>query len=288
MTPDAQPLFLAQSLRFGPVTLSVANLERSKNFYTQTLGMRVLSESTGTVLLGADSTSPLLELREQAGARPSLPSSTGLYHLAILLPTRVDLAAFVQHLIDTRSPVQGASDHLVSEALYLTDPDGHGLEVYWDHPEAQWQWDGGSVQMATNALDLENLLLELTSNRSSWTLPSRTTLGHVHLKVSDMSATEHFYRDVLGFDITARFAGALFMSVGGYHHHLGLNAWGSRGGKPGTSEHARLERVKIRLPEGDSLERLSKRLNSENITFERVEDGLEVQDPAGNLLEFRI
>ncbi|MFD1731060.1 VOC family protein [Deinococcus malanensis] len=226
LPPDRLP----KQLTLGPVDLSVSDLERSVAFYQQVLGMAVLEQQPGTATLGAGAL-PLLQLTGRPGARPAPAGSSGLYHFAVLLPTRADLGRWVRHVAKLGLRV-GQSDHLVSEAFYLSDPDGHGIEVYRDRPRSEWQWDLDQVRMASDPIDIPGLLSEPGAERPFDGLPDGTVMGHVHLRVGDLAATESFYRQVLGFDVVARWPGALFISVGGYHHHLGLNTWQSEGGRP--------------------------------------------------------
>ena len=276
---------LPAGLALGPVSLSVADLERSLAYYTGAVGLRPLERDGRIARLGvADRT--LLVLHEVPGARPAPRSTTGLYHLALLVPERADLARFVRHYAATERRL-GQADHLVSEAVYLYDPDAHGIEVYRDRPRDEWVWDAGEVRMASDPLDMESLMGE-PGARDPWTgLPDGTVMGHVHLRVADLDASRAFYVDVLGFDVaTGSYPGALFVSAGGYHHHLGLNVWSSLGGSPEPAGSARLERVSIVLPGQDDLDAVADRLHSAGWALERREAGLNLSDPAGNPLRF--
>ncbi|UBV45346.1 VOC family protein (plasmid) [Deinococcus taeanensis] len=285
--PDASPSPLTSGpLSLGPVELTVADLPRSVTFYRQVLGMTVLDQHEHTVTLGLPGR-PLVTLTAQPGAQPTRPGSPGLYHLAVLLPTRADLARWVQHAASLGLRV-GQSDHLVSEAFYLNDPDGHGIEVYRDRPRSEWRWQGGQVQMAGDPIDLDSLLAEPGADAPFHGLPEGTVLGHVHLRVTDLRATEAFYRGVLGFDVVSRWPGALFVSVGGYHHHFGLNAWQSAGGVAAPQGTSQLRRVNVGLPDLTSLNALETRLRTANVTFTRAGDVLDVRDPAGNALRFSV
>lgn len=281
---STQPGRLHPDLRVGPVDLTVADLRRSLDFYRQVLGLEVLAQDSGVATLGAG-TRPLLRLGERSGARPAPASSPGLYHFAVLLPTRVDLARWVRHVAGLGLRV-GQSDHLVSEAFYLQDPDGHGIEVYRDRPRAEWRWQLDQVQMASDPIDIAGLLNEPGADQPFQGLPDGTVMGHVHLRVSDLAATEAFYRAALGFDVVARWPGALFVSVGGYHHHLGLNAWQSAGGRPAPEGTARLEGVTFTLPHQADLGDLAGRLEAAGVPLTREPGRLEVRDPAGNRLTF--
>ncbi|MCX6598248.1 MAG: VOC family protein [Acidobacteria bacterium] len=263
------------SLVISSVELSVASLDRSLQFYQHVLGLTVLDASADQGTLGVPDR-PLLHLVQQSGARPSLPSSPGLFHFALLVPHRAALAQFVRHLLDIRHPVHGVADHLVSEALYLGDPDGHGIEVYVDRPREQWSWDGPVLRMATDPLDLESLLAEPDA---PWVgMPEGTTMGHVHLRVTDLAAAQQFYCDLLGLDLMTTYPGALFVSAAGYHHHFGLNVWQSRQGSPAPAECAQLRAVELIVPAAE----LGRLQHSTGISAHP----LLLSDPAGNQLIF--
>ncbi|PNY79836.1 VOC family protein [Deinococcus koreensis] len=280
-TPPAR---LPKTLSIGPVELSVSDLQRSVAFYGQALGMTVLEQSGNRATLG-QGTTPLLRLRGHPGARPAPASATGLYHFAVLLPSRADLGRWVRHVAALGIRV-GQSDHLVSEAFYLNDPDGHGIEVYRDRPRGEWRWNLDQVQMASEPIDIPGLLAEPGADQPFTGLPDGTVMGHVHLRVGDVAASERFYRTVLGFDVVARWPGALFVSVGGYHHHLGLNTWQSAGGPPAPEGSARLEGVHLILPAAADVDALAGRLQAAGLAFTQNAGRLDVDDPAGNRLTF--
>ena len=223
---------LPEETRLGRVRLQVADLDRSIVFYEQVLGMRVIRRTEDSANLGPHGEDrEIIHLRHLATARP-VPRRglLGLYHFAILLPDRASLGRFVAHLSEIGA-YAGMSDHFVSEAVYLTDPDGLGIEVYADRPRGAWRYDEGQLQMTTNHLDVEDLLKSAGGQRWSG-MPRGTVLGHVHLYVDDIATAESFYHDALGFDkVVWSYPGALFMSAGGYHHHLGTNTWAR--GAPG-------------------------------------------------------
>lgn len=279
------------------VEVSISDLDRSLEFYGRTLGLarhegdhgpagattEVAGDPRERVHLGSDpdgDASPLITLEEQPGAQRSSPRSTGLFHLALLLPTRAALAAFVRHLIDAAIPVVGASDHGVSEAIYLEDPDGHGIEVYSDRPEAGWNRDGSKIAMRTDPLDVDDLLSVLNGEATSWRAPAGTTLGHVHLRVRDVDEARTFYVDTFGFDETARYPGATFLAAGGYHHHLGANTWQSEAGVPAPASDARLLGVHARIGEKSGFDALRRRLDGSAVA-NGASDRLEFHDPSG-------
>ena len=230
----AKTFSVAPQTSLGPVSLAVSDVKRSEVFYRDTLGLQSQRTPENALTFSADGVTPLLTLTELPGARPQPRRSTGLYHFALLLPSRQDLAQTLQRLVAARYPLTGASDHLVSEALYLDDPDGNGIEIYRDRPRSEWNYDGDAIRMVVDPLDLRVLLDEATDGKSSPPgIAAGTTIGHVHLHVSDIASSKAFYHGVLGFDImTEALPGALFVSAGGYHHHLGLNVWAGVGAPP--------------------------------------------------------
>ncbi|MBB6099187.1 catechol 2,3-dioxygenase [Deinobacterium chartae] len=284
MNPTPPTYRLPAPLTLGPVELSVASLERSLNFYQQVLGLQVIERRDGQAQLGVPGRM-LLILTELPGALPAPARSSGLYHFALLLPSRADLARFVRHLASTGVRV-GLSDHWVSEAFYLNDPDGHGIEVYRDRPRSEWRYANGQPLMGSDPIDVPGLLREAGTEAFWAGLPAGTVMGHVHLRVSDLRPTRDFYHGVLGLDIvTEAMPGALFVATGGYHHHFGLNVWHSQGGRPAPQGSARLERVWVNLSAAD-LEALCAHLSGVRWPY-TLEDGvLELRDPAGNLLAF--
>jgi catechol 2,3-dioxygenase len=268
----------------GAVRLTVPDLARSRDFYERALGLRARDRDDGSLALGVRGEAPLIELTEDAGAPPRPGRSTGLFHLAVLLPTRRDLAVALRRLVEARVPLDGASDHLVSEALYLHDPDGNGIELYRDRPREEWHRVDGSLEMATLPLDLEDLVTELPPPTTRDALaPAGTRMGHVHLQVSDLDAAEAFYAGALGFDVMVKgYAGALFVSAGGYHHHIGLNTWQSRGAGPPPPGAIGLRTFDVVLPGADELERVLARVREAGIGAERSNGGAVVHDPSGN------
>ncbi len=270
----------------GAVGLIVTDLNRSVRYYHENLGLHVHRRDEGHAWLGAGGPD-LLVLTEQAGARRVQRGRTGLYHFALLLPTRKDLARMLRHLVDTRTPLSGMSDHGVSEALYLQDPDGHGIEIYRDRPRAEWPVWQGTLQMVVDPLDTADLLGELTAGKVPWHgVAPETTVGHVHLHVAQIAAAEHFYCDLLGFDLIQRFAGqASFISAGGYHHHLGLNVWAGVGAPPPSDDAARLDWYEIVLPTDAAYNAVLERLRAGETATLEVSETLGVAtalDPSAN------
>ncbi len=270
--------------RIGSIHLIVSNLDRALQFYGDVLGFRLLHRRDNTGVLTADGKIPLLVLTGNPDARPKPRRTTGLYHSAILVPTRLDLARSLRRLAETRYPLGGASDHLVSEALYLTDPDGNGIEIYADRPRNVWTMNNGQVQMSTEPLDIDGLMGELLQDPRPWTgLSPQTRIGHVHLQVSDLSQAEAFYVDLLGFQVTQRnYPGALFVSAGGYHHHLGLNVWAGAGALPPPPDAVGLRYFELCLPDRAELERIVERVQSASMTVKPDGTAFLLHDPSRN------
>ena len=269
----------------GPVRLTVADLPRSRDFYENTIGLQSRELDGGALALGQAAGPDLVELAADASAPPFDPRRTGLFHMAILLPSRRDLAVTLHRLAERRWPLTGASDHLVSEALYLRDPDGNGIEIYRDRPRDDWRHRlDGEVEMATLPLDLDDILGELSGpDDNAERMPDGTTIGHVHLQVSDLAQSEAFYAGGLGFDVTTRgYPGALFVSAGGYHHHLGLNTWNSRGASPQERGAIGLRDFSVVLPDQAGLDVTLARLEDAGYAAERDGEAAFARDPAGN------
>lgn len=241
---------LPSATRLGAVRLQVSRLDRSIAYYEQVLGLRVLDRASGRATLGAAGQArPLIELHTRPGVTPAAPRATlGLYHFAILLPDRASLGRFVRHLADLGARA-GMADHLVSEALYLTDPDGLGIEVYADRPRDTWRVRDSELAMTTDPLDVDDLAR--AAGGEPWAgMPAGTVIGHVHLHVGDLARAAAFYHDALGFDkVVWSYPGALFLSAGGYHHHLGTNTW-AHGPDP-SPDQARLLSWDIVVPRAE-------------------------------------
>jgi catechol 2,3-dioxygenase len=279
--PEISPL-----TTLGAVHLTVSDLNRSVSYYETAVGLEALEHADGRAALGV-AEHRLVELVELPGAPPAA-GYTGLYHFALLVPERVDLARWVAHAARDRVPLVGLSDHFVSEAVYLSDPDGHGIEIYQDRPRETWE---GLVatRMTTLPLDVDALFGELGDPASEAFdgLPEGTVMGHVHLKVADIAATIGFYRDVLGFGLMAQLGRqAAFLSAGGYHHHIGANTWESAGAPAAPSGSAALRHVTILLPGADERQRVLRRAAAAGATAEETAAGPMLTDPSGNKLLF--
>ncbi len=272
----------------GPVELTVRDLDRSLAFYTQRIGLeRLPGADLGPVHLGAAGV-PLLSLVEHRGAR-TVRGTTGLFHFAILVPGRRDLSAVLARFAATGTRLSGAADHGVSEALYLSDPEGNGIEIYRDRPAEEWPRSNGKLAMFTEALDLEKLLAEAADTPESTTLPAGTTIGHVHLHVRDLAEAEQFYVGVLGFETMQRYGpSALFVSAGGYHHRVGLNTWQGEGAPAPPPDATGLRHFVVRLPDGRALASVVERLGEAGIPTGTQGAAFLVRDPSGNGVRFEV
>lgn len=280
---------LPNELSLGLVHLTVSDLERSLNFYQNNLGFKLhrKDEATNTAYLGAGK-ADLLGLTEQKGAK-HYRGRTGLYHYAILVPSRLHLAHSLKRIAETQTPVQGFSDHLVSEAIYLGDPDGNGIEIYRDRPRSEWYDAQGNFVMGTEPLDLDSILHELDGQDQTWRgLHEGTVLGHMHLHIRDIPEGQKFYNDLLGFDLMFNMRHALFISAGGYHHHLGLNIWAGRGVPPPPPDSVGLQYFTIHLPNSAELGKVADKVRGEGVAVEEHEQGLLVRDPSQNGLVFKV
>ncbi len=272
--------------RMGAVALSVANLERSLAYYQQTIGMSILHVDAASATLGVG-TRPLLRLHEFPGAR-LVRRATGLYHFALRLPSRRDLARVLSHFADIDYGIGGAADHLFSEALYLSDPDGHGIEIYRDRPRDTWFDAEGKLRGASDPLDVEDMLRELHGDDVPWSgLAPGTDMGHVHLQVADIRAAEQFYIGVLGFQRMMALPTASFVSAGGYHHHLGMNTWAGIGVSAPPERAARLLSYEVLLPDAAALGAVLDRVRAAGIPMAEDAHGWAVRDPSHTLVLLR-
>ena len=274
------------STRPGGVHYTVADLNRQSAFYQDILGFQLLWREGDTAALGADE-SELLRLTEVTGAQRAR-RTTGLYHTAFLVPTRWDLAHLVRQIAQTRTPIQGTSNHGTHLAIYLPDAEGNGIELAWDFPKEAWPMKDGKMDLAAmprSGVDVDELLGELERDPSTWAgLAAGTQVGHVHLHVIDLQASQQFYHDLLGFDVVLHSPefGALFVSAGGYHHHIGMNIWHGIGAPPPLTDAIGLRYFTILLPNQAELQRVIDRLQQANITGRPMQDGILVRDPSQN------
>jgi len=269
----------------GQVNIKVQSLERSLAFYQEVIGFKVFEKTDKSAKLTADGKTVLLSIEQPSDVIPKKGRTTGLYHFALLLPDRADLARILKHFLQTGYPLQGASDHLVSEALYLADPDGNGIEIYIDRPASKWEWNEQHVVMATQSLDAENLLAE--SMEQAWNgLPAGTVMGHIHLHVAELAKTEEFYTKGLGFDVVSRYGPqALFISSGKYHHHIGLNTWNGAGAPQPPANSVGLESYTLVLPDEASLKDTAARLKELGAAVGEEQGVFITEDPSGNRIK---
>jgi catechol 2,3-dioxygenase len=284
---------ISPDARIGTVHLVSADLDRSIRFYREHLGFVVQWRLADTAALGAGD-GDLLVLRESRDA-PLPHRTTGLYHFAILVPSRLDLAQVLENLAGRRTPMQGFSDHGVSEAIYLADPDGNGIEVYRDRPRADWPMEDGRLRMGTEPLDVESLLREADERSARehpapWPgLPRGTRIGHVHLHVAFLEDTEAFFTRGLGLELTQRYGdSALFLAAGGYHHHIGANTWAGVGAPRPPMGAIGLDRFVIELPDEAALADVAGRLGAAGVEAEAGPESIAVEDPSGNRIELRV
>jgi catechol 2,3-dioxygenase len=268
----------------GAVALNVGRLEPLVGFYQSAIGLRV-HRTVGRMATMGVGGKDLLVLHEEPEAKRPPHASPGLFHLAIRVPSRAALADALGHLVEQNVPLHGAADHLVSEALYMADPEGNGIEIYRDRPREQWSYRNGMVQMTTEPLDLDALFAE-RSRSTPWAgLSEGTVMGHVHLRVADLPKAERFYSEVIGFDVMARYgAAAAFLSAGGYHHHLGINTWNSLGAPAQPPLSLGLRHFEIRVPDQGEVNNIVRRVTAAGYAAEPVSRGFLVRDPSGNAL----
>jgi catechol 2,3-dioxygenase len=284
LTTDAERIDPGAAI--GAVHLTISDLGQSVRFYQSHAGFVVHRRDERSAALGAGGRDLLV--LSQCETAPRVRGTTGLYHFAILVPSRADLARSLRRLVETETVLQGAADHGVSEALYFADPDGNGIEIYRDRPHAEWPYVGGQLRMGADPIDFENLLAEDArgaGHPGGQGLAAATVIGHVHLHVSSVSDAERFYVGVLGFDLMQRYGpSALFVSAGGYHHHVGLNTWAGVGAPPPPPGALGLHHYVVTLPDEAALASVVARVRAANLPVESVEGGRLIHDPAKNAI----
>jgi len=281
--PSSTPTFASRTpLHIGAVGLLARDLDRLTQYYLDLLGLTVL-ENTGKIArLGTAGGTTLLEIEHRPDAKPDDPRQAGLYHTAFLMPTRQDHARWIMHLARSQTPITGASDHGVSEAFYLDDPEGNGIEVYNDRPRERWHWDNGLVVMQTKQLDIEAILREVEPAAPYPAAPEGLRIGHVHLRVGSVEKAEQFYRGALGLDLTRRRGGATFMSSGGYHHHVGANVWHSDGAGQRDDNRTGLAWFSVQAADAVAYDAAVDRLKDAGARVAATAAGVETADPFGN------
>ncbi|MEH7250870.1 VOC family protein [Neobacillus niacini] len=267
------------------VNLKVKNLDTALTFYQNLIGFQVLEKTDRKAVLTTDGKTALLTLEQPDNVIPKEGRMSGLYHFALLLPSRADLSVFLRHFLQTGYPL-GAADHYVSEALYITDPDGNGIEVYRDRPSKEWTWKNGLVDMATEELDGNGLLAE---SDAEWTgLPAGTIMGHIHLHVGDLQKAEEFYTKGLGFKVVSHYPQAVFLSTGGYHHHIAINTWQGVGAPTPPENSVGLHWYTLVFPDEGARETAIKQLGQMGASLVKEADHYITSDPAGNQIRLVI
>jgi catechol 2,3-dioxygenase len=278
--PSATPTFASRTpFHIGAVGLVARDLDRLTEFYRSLLGLTVLERTDRIAKLGVAGAA-LIEIEHWPDAKPDNPTEAGLYHTAFLMPTRRDHARWITHIARNRVPITGASDHGVSEAFYLDDPEGNGIEVYNDRPRERWTWENDLVVMQTKQLDIEAILTEIDPATSTYpAAPEGLRIGHIHLRVGGVEKAEGFYRGVIGLDLTRRRGGATFMSSGGYHHHVGANVWHSDGAGRRDDARAGLSWFSVEAADGAAYDGALARLKAAGVSVETMADCIETMDP---------
>ena len=265
----------------GQVNLKIQNLERSITFYKEVIGFKVLEQTSRSATFSADGKTALLSVEQPDNVVPKQRRTTGLYHFALLLPKRSDLAKIVQHFVEIGVQL-GSSDHLVSEALYLSDPDGNGIEIYVDRDPSEWNWNNSEVEMTVDPLNFSDLLSY--GKQQSWKgLPAETVMGHIHLNVSELKKTEEFYIKGLGFEVVNRYGTqALFISDGKYHHHIGLNTWNGVGAPTPPPNSVGLESYTLMLSSEEKKNNIIALLKEIGASVTEENGSIVTTDPSGN------
>jgi catechol 2,3-dioxygenase len=287
--PSAIPAAATRApIHIGAVGMVVRDLDRLTAYYRDVLGLAVQERSSQKVILGAGGVA-LLELVHRADALPDDPREAGLYHTAFLMPTRADLARWILHASKNRVPIAGAADHDVSEAIYLDDPEGNGVEVYSDRPREQWRRDGQLIFQKTDPLDIDAIVGEIDPATATYAgAPDGLRIGHIHLRVGDVAKAEAFYSGALGLDLTRRRGGAAFLSSGGYHHHVAVNVWHSDGAGLRNDKRAGLDWFAVEINDQSTLDGARRRLDAAGVTTEAIAGGFAASDPWGTSIRFTI
>jgi catechol 2,3-dioxygenase len=279
------PTFASRTpMRIGMVTLRVRDLDKVADYYRDAIGLTVMQRSATSARLGSGGVA-LLDLERREGAASEARNAAGLYHTAFLMPTRKDLARWLVHAARNKIPLSGFADHLVSESIYLDDPEGNGIEVYADRAPELWKWEAGSVAMATDQLDIDGLLALTDTQTTSYAkAPDNLRIGHMHLRVGDLEKADRFYAGTIGFDPTRKRSGAAFLSSGRYHHHLAINVWQSAGAGPRDDTATGLAWFSLEVATPEILQAQEQRLRQAGAPAAAIENGIETVDPWGTRL----
>jgi catechol 2,3-dioxygenase len=275
-------------LHIGAIGLIARDLDLLANFYRDLLGLTVRERTATHARLGTAGGVTLIEIEHRPDAKPDDERSAGLYHTAFLMPTRQDHARWILHIARNRTPITGASDHGVSEAFYLDDPEGNGIEVYNDRPPERWLREGNTIVMPTKPLDVEAILREVEPAAAYTGAPEGLRIGHVHLRVGGVEQAEGFYHDVMGLDVTRRRGGATFMSSGGYHHHVGANTWHSDRAGMRDPDRAGLAWFSMEAADARALDDVTARLKNTKAPVTPKGGGIETTDPWGTRVRFTL
>jgi catechol 2,3-dioxygenase len=283
--PSALPTAASKTpMHIGAVGLAVRDLDRMVAYYRDAIGLHLIARTDKGAKLGAGDVT-LVALEHRPHFKPDDEREAGLYHTAFLMPTRGDLARWLIHAAQTRVPITGASDHEVSEAIYLDDPEGNGIEIYRDRPPNEWRWQNGHVAMITEALDINDLAGAAGADPFAGA-PAGLRIGHIHLRVGDLAAAKTFYMGAVGLELTRERHGASFMSSARYHHHVGVNVWHSQGAGPRDEERAGLAWFEIETADAVTRERLRARLQAAGVAVEDTAAGAVARDPFGTRVRF--
>ena len=288
-SPSAVPTAASRApVHIGAVGMMVRDLDRLTAYYRDMLGLTVQEQTPQVAILGAGGV-PLLELVRKPDALPDDPREAGLYHTAFLMPTRADLARWILHVSKTRVPITGTSDHHVSEAIYLDDPEGNGVEVYFDRPREKWRRDGDMIFQKTDPLDVDAIIREVDPATATYaSVPEGLRIGHIHLRVGNIARAENFYRGALGLDVTRRRTGATFLSSGGYHHHVAVNTWHSNHAGARNDGRAGLGWFSMEINDQATLDGLKTRLGAAGVATDAIPGGFAAVDPWGTRIRFSI
>jgi len=287
--PSAIPTAASRApVHIGAVGMTVRDLDRLTAYYRDLLGLTVQEHTGQSALLGAGGVT-LLELIRGPDALPDDQREAGLYHNAFLMPTRADLARWILHVAKNRVPIVGASDHDVSEAIYLDDPEGNGVEVYSDRPREMWRRDGEFIFQKTDPLDIDAIIREIDPATASYPCaPAGLRIGHIHLRVGNIARAEGFYCSTLGLDVTRRRNGATFLSSGGYHHHVAVNTWHSNGARARDGRRAGLDWFSMEITDQATSDGLKERLDAAGVAIDAIPGGYAAMDPWGTRIRFTI
>ena len=287
--PSAIPTAASRApVHIGAVGMMVRDLDRVTTYYRDMLGLIVQERTRQAATLGVGGV-VLLELVHRPDALPDDPREAGLYHTAFLMPTRADLARWILHAAKSRVPFTGASDHDVSEAIYLDDPEGNGVEVYSDRPREKWRRDGELIFQKTDPLDIDAIISEIDPATATYpSAPEGLRIGHIHLRVGDIASAEAFYGGALGLDVTRRRTGATFLSSGGYHHHVAVNVWHSNGAGIRNDKRAGLDWFTMEINDQPTIDGVKKRLDAAGTKIDPIPGGFAATDPWGTSIQFTV